>query len=399
MNTDRELLRRYLDQNSETAFAEIVQRHLGLVYSTSLRRVGGDAQLAEDVAQKVFGDLARKAASLVDRTSLSGWLYVSAHVTSAAVVRSERRRKARETEAHFMETTVASPSDADWTRLQPVIDDALVALKADEREAIALRFFEQRSFAEVGAALHLTEDGARKRVDRAIDKLRALLARRGVTSTAAALALALTTISATSVPSGLAGKIAHHAFAQTGTAAGSSVLGTLASSLMPAAAVILAGGFLIGSQRGTNGALQSELARLTAMENTLPALRAEIRDLARSVADAQDLRRMQTELPELRRALGARPEKSTPATAALTVASNGTIAWGDEGVKLADFISRLRALKSADQSGESKIVIRAVGAEFSALAYVIDETRKAGIEHVVVESDATPNPRLGFSWF
>src|SRR5215207_7028006 len=99
MKPDRELLRCYLDQNSETSFAELVQRYLGLVYSTALRRVGGDAQLAEDVAQKVFSDLARKAASLTERASLAGWLHVSAHVTSAAVVRSERRRKARETEA------------------------------------------------------------------------------------------------------------------------------------------------------------------------------------------------------------------------------------------------------------------------------------------------------------
>src|SRR5438094_873530 len=125
MNTDSELLRQYLEQKSEAAFAELVQRHVGLVYSVALRRVGGDAQLAEDVTQTVFNDLARKAAMLRQRATLGGWLYLSAHVASAAVVRSERRRKAREIAAHDMQTTLApAESDPDWTQLRPVIDDA-----------------------------------------------------------------------------------------------------------------------------------------------------------------------------------------------------------------------------------------------------------------------------------
>src|SRR5579859_7351651 len=99
MMDDPELLRRYVEDHAEEAFTELVGRHLGLVYSTALRRVGQDAHLAEDVAQKVFIDLARKASLLRGRATLSGWLYVSTHVASAAVVRSERRRKTRETEA------------------------------------------------------------------------------------------------------------------------------------------------------------------------------------------------------------------------------------------------------------------------------------------------------------
>jgi RNA polymerase sigma factor (sigma-70 family) len=177
MNTDSELLRRYVEERSEPAFTEVVQRHVGLVYSVALRRVGGDAHLAEDVAQKVFCDLARKASALTGRPTLAGWLYASAHLASAAMVRSERRRKAREIEAHLMQTTLSSPeSDAEWTRLRPVLDDAFVALKEEEREVIALRFFEKRSFAEIGATLRVTEEAARKRVDRVLDKLRAVLA-------------------------------------------------------------------------------------------------------------------------------------------------------------------------------------------------------------------------------
>jgi RNA polymerase sigma factor (sigma-70 family) len=399
MKPDRELLRCYLEQNSEPAFTEIVQRHLELVYSTALRRVGGDAQLAEDVAQKVFSDLARKAASLTERASLSGWLYVSTNVASAAVVRSERRRKTREAEAHLMETTTASgQSDADWTRLRPVIDDAVIKLKTEEREAIALRFFEQRSFAEVGATLSLTEDAARKRVERALDKLRAILARRGVTSTAAALAVALTTINVTSVPAALAGKIAGHALTEASVAS-SSVLGAIATAVFPAAALLMAGGFLIGSQRSMNSTLRAEVAQLTARNNMVAALQTEIRDLTRLAAEADNLRRIQAELPDLRSALDAQSAQSVQSTATLTVAPTGTISWGADGVKLAEFIARLKALKALDRSGESKLLIRGPGAEFSALAYVISEARKAGIEHVIVESDATPNPKLGFSWF
>ncbi len=134
MTADSDLLRRYVDEKSEAAFTELVQRHVGLVYSVALRRVGGDAHLAEDVAQKVFADLARKAATLRERPALGGWLYASAHLASAAVVRSERRRKERETAAQFMQATLSS-SDAepDWTRLGPVIDDVVVGLKDDDR--------------------------------------------------------------------------------------------------------------------------------------------------------------------------------------------------------------------------------------------------------------------------
>src|SRR3954470_21076544 len=103
MNSDSELLRRYVEEKSEAAFSELVQRHIGLVYSVALRRVGGDAHLAEDVTQTVFNDLARKASTLRDRATLGGWLYLSAHHASAAIVRTEHRRKAREMIAHDMQ--------------------------------------------------------------------------------------------------------------------------------------------------------------------------------------------------------------------------------------------------------------------------------------------------------
>src|SRR5882724_8495971 len=103
MQNDTELLRSYIDDRSEDAFAELVRRHLGLVYFAALRRVGNDTHLAEDVAQKVFSDLARKAPALRHRITLTSWLYVSAQLASADLVRREQRRKHRETAAHSMQ--------------------------------------------------------------------------------------------------------------------------------------------------------------------------------------------------------------------------------------------------------------------------------------------------------
>src|SRR3954471_3896988 len=102
MDEDAELLRRYAAEKSEEAFAALVQRHLNLVYSVALRQVNGDAHLAEDVAQQVFTALARKAAALAERPALSGWLYRSTRFAASDIVRVERRRRGRESEAHTM---------------------------------------------------------------------------------------------------------------------------------------------------------------------------------------------------------------------------------------------------------------------------------------------------------
>src|SRR5882724_610326 len=124
MIEDAALLRRYAEEKSEAAFTEIVQRHVNFVYACALRRVGGDAQLAEDVTQQVFTALARDAAKLAQREILSGWLFTTARNASAQVVRGERRRHARESEAHIMnELTSSSAHGAEWERLRPVLDD------------------------------------------------------------------------------------------------------------------------------------------------------------------------------------------------------------------------------------------------------------------------------------
>jgi len=117
MQEDGQLLRRFVDDHSEAAFTELVNRHVNLVYFAALRRLGGDRHLADDVAQSVFADLARKATLLKDRTVLTGWLYTSTRFAAAQAVRSARRRRTHEQEAHAMHELHFAP-ETGWARLQ-----------------------------------------------------------------------------------------------------------------------------------------------------------------------------------------------------------------------------------------------------------------------------------------
>lgn len=238
MRDDSELLRCYAETRSEAAFAELVRRHLDLVYFSSLRRCGGDSHRAEDVAQQVFTELARRAASLGHHTSLVGWLYTTTRNLSAKAVRAEQSRRAREQAAHLMNEADSTSSDAaaDWERLRPELDHVLDLLPERDRDAILLRFFGNRPFAEIGRVLKVSDDAARVRTDRALEKLRALLQRRGVTSTAAALALALGASSAMASPPALSATVTTTALAQA-AATGGTGAGLTASLAMTLAKV------------------------------------------------------------------------------------------------------------------------------------------------------------------
>src|SRR5271169_5291090 len=141
MTPDGELLRRYAEGQSEDAFAELVRRHVNLVYSAALRQVNGDEHSAKDVAQTVFADLARKAGSLARRESLTGWLYTSAHFAAAKIVRTENRRRDRE-EKFMCDPNETAPdasraealAEAGWEKLRPMLDDAMHELKETDRE-------------------------------------------------------------------------------------------------------------------------------------------------------------------------------------------------------------------------------------------------------------------------
>src|SRR5262245_28215829 len=185
MITDAELLRHYAHERSENAFTELVLRHIDLVYSAALREARGDASTAEDITQAVFLELARKASKLAGHPALAGWLYSCVRRMTANARRAEDRRHRREQEAQTMNDLLSpNSSESDWRHVQPVLDDAMHELGETDRTAVVLRFFEERSLKEIGLALGLNENAARMRVDRALEKLQALLAKRGITSTA-----------------------------------------------------------------------------------------------------------------------------------------------------------------------------------------------------------------------
>ncbi len=184
----------------------MVGRHVDLVYSAALRLVGGDAHLAQDVAQGVFTALARRAARLARHASIVGWLYTTTRYTAGNLRRGQHRRLAREQEAYAMNQPTHS-SEINWDALQPVLDEAVCALAAADREAVLLRFFQNKSHREVGDALGVGEEAARKRVDRALEKLRAHFARRGVAVSAGVLAGEIGANSVQAAPVGLAATI------------------------------------------------------------------------------------------------------------------------------------------------------------------------------------------------
>lgn len=249
MTDDAELLRRYAEEKSEEAFGELVRRRVDFVYGAALRQVRGNTAMAQDVTQAVFTDLARKASVLSRHAVVVGWLHTATRFAATKAFRTEVRRVARESEARvFMnEAAEETGSGVEWERLQPVFDTVLGALKERERAAILLRFFERNSLAEVGRKLSLTETAARSCVDRALEKMRSLLERRGVTSTTAALGVALANQASVAAPAGLAASVSGAALAgATGavSAFGVGIFGFMKLTKLSVAVAFLA---LVGS--------------------------------------------------------------------------------------------------------------------------------------------------------
>jgi RNA polymerase sigma factor (sigma-70 family) len=314
MRPDAELLRSYAETGSEEAFAELVGRHLNLVYSAALRQLNGDAHLAKDVSQSVFTDLARKASRLTGRSTLAGWLYTGAHHAAAKVARAETRRRAREQEAGAMsQSEPPTAMDLEWEKVRRVLDQAMHELRESDREAILLRYFENRQYAEVGGRLGLTENAARMRVERALEKLRASLALRGVT-TAAALSEVLTAHAVQAAPAGLAATLTAASLAgAAGTATSITLIKALAMTQLKTTiigAVAVAGlATAVAIQHHTATNLRGENDALRQQSEQAAALQADNEDLSNRLAAATapgmndvELMRLRGEVARLRQA-------------------------------------------------------------------------------------------------
>lgn len=195
---DMSLLRQYVEQHSESAFAALVNRHLNTVYGTALRHTRNPHQ-AEEISHAVFVILARKAASLRPGVILAGWLHETARLTSLTLLRSERRRIQREQEALVQSETSQNESHL-WSQIEPQLDTALSSLRESDRNAVLLRYFAGKSMREIAKEMQTSEDGAKVRVHRAVEKLRQHFARRGILASAALFGSAMSSHAAATAP-------------------------------------------------------------------------------------------------------------------------------------------------------------------------------------------------------
>ena len=244
MTDSQTLLSLYARTGSEPAFRELVASYLDLVYSTAFRLVDGDAESAKDVSQTVFVALANQARTLPENVRLGGWLHLHTRFAAGKLMRAERRRRSRERQAAEM-NAIEDHSQGNLAQIAPVLDEAIDRLDEEDRDAILLRFFEHQDFRSVGNALRTSEDAARKRVARALEKLHVILKQRGATLSAAALGTALATEAVTAAPAGLATAIAAASLGVAGSGAGTIYLLLHAARakwqllLVPAAALVV----------------------------------------------------------------------------------------------------------------------------------------------------------------
>jgi RNA polymerase sigma factor (sigma-70 family) len=278
---DTTLLERFARDGSPDAFGELVARHTNLVYACALRRLR-DPHAAQDVTQGVFLALALKAKSLRPGTPLVGWLFTATRFACAKHQRGAQRRQEREMHAHEQFTDAAPPA-ALWRELEPHLESALESLSATDRAAVLLRFHQQASHAQVAATLHLSEAATKKRVNRALEKLRRFFARKGVTLTVTVLGGLLGANVVQAAPAGLAVTATATALGGTAVATQSLLLakGTLqmmlvsklkTAALVTAACAVVTGTGVVVAQRAAPARVEGPPAggAVTASPSTPP---------------------------------------------------------------------------------------------------------------------------------
>src|SRR4051812_48143141 len=211
---DMRLLRLYAENGDERAFSTLVSRHMSWVYSACCRGLK-DRHLAEDAAQAVFLTLSRRAKSISPKVRLSGWLFKTTRFAVADARKRETRHQRRQELAMQRGTEKLNEAEAQlWDVVAPNMDDALAYLCEKDRQAVVLHFFEGLSFSEMGPILNLSKEGAKKRVSRAIDKLRGIFTRKGTAVAAPALFALLAAKSVEAAPAGFATNVAAAATGQ-----------------------------------------------------------------------------------------------------------------------------------------------------------------------------------------
>jgi RNA polymerase sigma factor (sigma-70 family) len=202
--TDEQLIRQFADTGDDDAFAQVVRRNIDWVYSMSLRLAHGDHAAADDISQAVFILLARKSRTMGSNAVLRRWLFVSTRLCFRALQRQERRLRARELRSAQLRRDAEPSCPPDWQLLAPSLDALVAKLASADRDAILMRFYLGMSFAKIGEALRISEDAARKRLARAVERLRKMFARRGITSAAVALATLLAEQTTRAAPASVA---------------------------------------------------------------------------------------------------------------------------------------------------------------------------------------------------
>jgi RNA polymerase sigma factor (sigma-70 family) len=244
------LLLRYAQENSQEAFRELVHRYFGLVYHTALRRLNGNAALAQEAAQDVFVAMGRKARAVAKRPkNLVGWLHVSACYAAANLARQEARISRLPSMMH--EEREGEAARQEWEQMRPEVDLLLLKLTEREREALLLRFFEGLRFTEMADRLGLTEEGTRMRVDRALEKLRRLLARRGIASSTAVLTSALAAFGGQTAPAALPVSVAAAALSKLSATAGIGGASALGFLIMNSTKTVIVGAAIALAAAGT----------------------------------------------------------------------------------------------------------------------------------------------------
>src|SRR5438552_4456502 len=379
-DTDQMLIRAYVRRRCEQSFAELVRRHVNLVHSTALRIVRA-AALAEEVTQGAFLALAQHSVRLQGRSSLTGWLYETTRNLSINTVRSEERRRQRECEAATMKTLIVDESQETWQQLALHLDEAITQLKRGEREVILWRYFEHKTAEQIGVRLGLGPDAAQKRVARAMDHLRGIFAKRGITISGASLAAILSAEAVKAAPAGLA--VAAIAAANglaslTTTSTIQLIMASTQAKIGIAALVAASVTTPIVLQHLANQRLKEEVAVLRHQTAETEKLREDGERLSREAQSSESQRaKEQTELARLRGELAALKARETKAeavskakapikaeskTADAAKASTGKLLLAEEmrNVGFADPASTYQTLQWAKMKGDTNVIFDAV---------------------------------------